>query len=190
MKKLKYSIGMLVMPCLLAVSLVCSVIAVFMPYAVEWMLGLAILGLATFGLCYYKATDGKLVWTDQAALLVICLSAILTLLLIFGGYLQLYPVIEGLNLLLILGISLALLLRKNANRAALWVMIVLCLAVFGFGAYSHASYGRTIMATVSERILASNKVTDSKVAAAFQKLCCDLLAQGKTNDLLWFVGMD
>ena len=170
MKKLKYSIGMLVMPCLLAVSLVCSVIAVFMPYAVEWMLGLAILGLATFGLCYYKATDGKLVWTDQAALLVICLSAILTLLLIFGGYLQLYPVIEGLNLLLILGISLALLLRKNANRAALWVMIVLCLAVFGFGAYSHASYGRTIMATVSERILASNKVTDSKVAAAFQKL--------------------
>ena len=170
MKKLKYSFGMILMPALLALSLVCSLIAVFMPYAVEWMLGLSILGLASFAFCYYKAVNGRLVWTDQAALLVICLSAILTLLLIFGGYLQLYPVIEGLNLLLILGISLALLLRKNVNRAALWVMIVLCLAVFGFGAYSHIQYGRTIMATIAEQVLASNKVPDSKVPATFQKL--------------------
>ena len=109
-------------------------------------------------------------WTDQAALLAICLSAILTLLLIFGGYLQLYPVIEGLNLLLILGISLALLLRKNANRVALYVMIGFCLVVLGFGAYSHIAYGRTIMATIAEQVLASNKVPDSKVAATFQKL--------------------
>ena len=170
MKKLKYSFGMILMPALLALSLVCSLIAVFMPYAVEWMLGLSILGLASFALCYYKATDGKLVWTDQAALLVICLSAILTLLLIFGGFLQLYPVIEGLNLLLILGISLALLLRKNANRAALYVMIGLCLVVLGFGAYSHIAYGRSIMATIAEKVLASNKVIDSKVPATFQKL--------------------
>ena len=170
MKKLKYSFGMILMPALLALSLVCSLIAVFMPYAVEWMLGLSILGLASFALCYYKATDGKLVWTDQAALLVICLSAILTLLLIFGGFLQLYPVIEGLNLLLILGISLALLLRKNANRAALYVMIGLCLVVLGFGAYSHIAYGRSIMATIAEQVLASNKIPDSKVASTFQKL--------------------
>ena len=170
MKKLKYSFGMILMPALLALSLVCSVIAVFTPYAEEWMLGLSTLGLASFAFCYYKAVNGRLVWTDQAALLVICLSAILTLLLIFGGYLQLYPVIEGLNLLLILGISLALLLRKNVNRAALWVMIVLCLAVFGFGAYSHIQYGRTIMATIAEQVLASNKVPDSKVPATFQKL--------------------
>ena len=170
MKKLKYSFGMILMPALLALSLVCSLIAVFMPYAVEWMLGLSILGLASFALCYYKATDGKLVWTDQAALLVICLSAILTLLLIFGGFLQLYPVIEGLNLLLILGISLALLLRKNANRAALYVMIGLCVVILGFGAYSHITYGRTIMATIAEQVLASNKVPDSKVASTFQKL--------------------
>ena len=170
MKKLKYSFGMLVMPCLLVLSLVCSVIAVFAPYAVEWMLGLSVMGLATFAFCYYKAVNGKLVWTDQAALLAICLSAILTLLLIFGGYLQLYPVIEGLNLLLILGISLALLLRKNANRVALYVMIGFCLVVLGFGAYSHIAYGRTIMATIAEQVLASNKVPDSKVAATFQKL--------------------
>ena len=170
MKKLKYSFGMLVMPCLLVLSLVCSVIAVFAPYAVEWMLGLSVMGLATFAFCYYKAVNGKLVWTDQAALLAICLSAILTLLLIFGGYLQLYPVIEGLNLMLILGISLALLLRKNANRVALYVMIGLCLVALGFGAYSHIAYGRTIMATIAEQVLASNKVPDSKVAATFQKL--------------------
>ena len=170
MKKLKYSIGMLVMPCLLAVSLVCSVIAVFTPYAVEWMLGLSTLGLASFAFCYYKAVNGKLVWTDQVALLAICLSAILTLLLICGGYLQLYPVIEGLNLLLILGISLALFLRKNANRVALYVMIGLCLVILGFGAYSHIQYGRTIMATIAEQVLASNKVPDSKVAATFRKL--------------------
>jgi len=55
MKMIKFSIGMLVMPCLLVVSLVCSVIAIFAPYAVEWMLGLVILGLAAFGLCYLKA---------------------------------------------------------------------------------------------------------------------------------------
>ena len=170
MKKLKYSFGMILMPALLALSLVCSLIAVFMPYAVEWMLGLSILGLTTFAFCYYKAVNGKLVWTDQAALLVICLSAILTLLLIFGGFLQLYPVIEGLNLLLILGISLALLLRKNANRVALYVMIGLCLVVLGFGAYSHIAYGRSIMATIAEQVLASNKIPDSKVASTFQKL--------------------
>lgn len=35
MKKLKFSIGMLLMPCLLVLSLACSVIAVFAPYAVE-----------------------------------------------------------------------------------------------------------------------------------------------------------
>ena len=170
MKKLKYSFGMLVMPGLLALSLICSVIAVFMPYAVEWMLGLSLLGLASFAFCYYKAINGKLVWTDQAALLAICLSVIMTLLMIFGGYLQLYPVIEGLNLLLILGISLALLLRKNANRMALYVMIGLCVVVFGFGVYSHAAYSRTIMATIAERVLASSKVPDSKAASAIQRL--------------------
>ena len=53
MKKLKYGFGMLVMPCLLIVSLVCSVIAVFAPYAVEWMLGLSIWGLASFAFCYW-----------------------------------------------------------------------------------------------------------------------------------------
>ncbi len=164
MKKLKYSFGMLVMPALLALSLVCSLIAVFMPYAVEWMLGLSILGLASFAICYYKAVNGRLVWTDQAALLAICLSVIMTLLLILGGYLQLYPVIEGLNLLLSLGISLALLLRKNANRVALYVMIGLCLVALVFGAYSHIQYGRTIMATIAEQVLASNKVLDSTVS--------------------------
>ena len=170
MKKLKYSFGMILMPALLALSLVCSLIAVFMPYAVEWMLGLSILGLASYAFCYYKAVNGRLVWTDQAALLAICLSVIMTLLLILGGYLQLYPVIEGLNLLLSLGISLALLLRKNANRVALYVMIGLCLVALVFGAYSHIQYGRTIMATIAEQVLASNKVPDSKVASTFRKL--------------------
>ena len=59
MKKLKYSFGMILMPALLALSLVCSVIAIFMPYAVEWMLGLSVLGLASFALCYCKATGGR-----------------------------------------------------------------------------------------------------------------------------------
>ena len=71
MKMLKYSFGMILMPALLALSLVCSLIAVFMPYAVEWMLGLSLLGLASFAFCYYKAVNGKLVWSDEAVLLVI-----------------------------------------------------------------------------------------------------------------------
>lgn len=168
--KLMYRFGKYVMPCLLGIALGSTVAAVFAPYAVEILLGLAVLSLAGFALCYNSATDGKLVWSDYVASLAIALSFLLTLLMIVGGYLQLYTVIEGLNLLVILGISIALLYRKNANRVALCVMIVLSLAVFGFGAYSHLAYKRTIMATVAEKVLASNKVIDSKVAATFQKL--------------------
>ena len=168
--KLMYRFGKYIMPCLLGAALVGTIAAAFAPYAVEILLGLAALCLAGFALCYNTAADGKLIWSDYIASLAIALSFLLTLLLIVGGYLQLYTVIEGINLLVILGISIALLYRKNANRAALWVMIVLCLVVFGFGAYSHAAYGRTVMATIVEKVLASNKVIDSKVAAAFQKL--------------------
>ena len=168
--KLMFKLEKYVMPCLLGIALVGTIAAVFAPYAVEILLGLAALCLAGFALCYTSATDGKLIWSDYVASLAIALSFLLTLLLIVGGYLQLYTVIEGLNLLVILGISLALLLRKNANRAALYVMIALCLAVFGFGAYSHIKYERTIMATIAEQVLASNKVIDSKVASTFQKL--------------------
>ncbi len=168
--KLTYRFGKYIMPGLLGVALAGTIAAVFAPYAVEILLGTAAVCLAGFALCYTKATGGLLVWSDYIASLAIALSFLLTLLLIAGGYLQLYTVIEGLNLLVILGISIALLYRKNANRAVWWAMIILCLAVFGFGAYSHAAYGRTVMATIAERVLASNKVPDGKVAAAFQRL--------------------
>ncbi len=168
--KLKYRFAKLLMPCLLGSALVSTIAAVFAPYAVQILLGVAVLCLAGFALCYAKAMGGRLVWSDYIASLSIALSFLLTLLLIVGGYLQLYTVIEGINLLVILGISIALLYRKNANRAVLWGMIVLSLVIFGFGTYSHAAYGRTIMATVAEQVIASNKVPDSKVPAIFQKL--------------------
>ena len=168
--KFMYRFGKCIMPGLLGAALAGTIAAVFAPYAVEILLGMAAVCLAGFALCYAKATGGLLVWSDYIASLAIALSFLLTLLLIAGGYLQLYTVIEGLNLLVILGISIALLYRKNANRAVWWAMIILCLAVFGFGAYSHAAYGRTVMATIAERVLASNKVPDGKVAAAFQRL--------------------
>lgn len=171
--KLKYKFGKYIMPCLLGIALVGTIAAVFAPYGVESLLCAAVLCLAGFALCYTNAAEGKLIWSDYIASLAIALSFLLTLLLIVGGYLQLYTVIVGLNILVILGISIALLYRKNANRAALWVMIVLCLVVLGFGTYSHAAYGRTIMATIAEKVLASNKVIDSKVPATFQKLTDD-----------------
>ena len=165
-----YRFGKYIMPSLLGMALAGTIAAVFAPYAVEVLLGLAAVCLAGFALCYTRATDGKLIWSDYIASLAIALSFLLTLLLIMGGYLQLYTVIMGLNLLVILGISIALLYRKNANRAIWWVMIILCSIVFGFGVYSHAAYGRTVMATIAERVLASSKVPDSKAASAIQKL--------------------
>lgn len=133
----KYKLGMNLMPCLLVVSLACTATAVFVPYAAEWMLGLTSLCLIGFSLCFCYATGGKLIWSDWAALLVICFSAILTMLLFWGENSQLFAIIEGLNLLTILGISIALLFRRNANRTALGIMIALCLFFSGFGVYSH-----------------------------------------------------
>ena len=135
--KSKYKLGMNLMPCLLVVSLVCTVAAVFVPYVAEWMLGLTSVCLSGFSLCFCYAASGKLIWSDWVALLVVGVSAILTMLLILGRNLQLFAIIEGLNLLTILGISIALLFRKNANRAALGSMIALCVFSFGFGVYLH-----------------------------------------------------
>lgn len=165
-----YKYGKYIMPCLLCAALAGTIAAVFAPYAVEILLGLAVLCLTGFALCYTSVTGRKLIWFDYIVAAAIALCLLLILVMIAGGYLQLYAWIAGLNLFVILSISIALLCRKNANRAALYGMIALSLVVFGFGVYSHIGYGRTIMATVAEKVLASNKVIDSNVPAAFRKL--------------------
>ena len=180
----KYRFGKYVMPCLLWTALAGTIAAIFAPYAVEILLGLAVLCLAVFALCYIRAACGRLVWSDYIALLAIVLSILLTLLMILTGHLQLYTGIVGLNLLVILGISVALLYRKNASQASVYAMILLCLAVLGYGAYSHIAYGRTIMATIAERVLESRKVPDGKAADAFQRLAesGEAVIAVKTND--------
>ncbi len=124
--RLLYRFGKYIMPCLLGIALAGTIAAVFAPYAVEILLGLAALCLAGFALCYNTATGGKLIWSDYIASLAIALSFLLTLLLIVGGYLQLYTVIEGINLLVILGISIALLYNSHAKRKRFFHMNDFC----------------------------------------------------------------
>lgn len=133
----KYKLSMNLMPCLLMVSLACTVAALLAPYAAAWMLVLASVCLCGFALCFCHATGWKLIWSDWAALLVVCLSAILTLLLVLSGALRLLAIIEGMNLMTILGISIALLFRRNANRAVWGSMIALCVISFGIGVCPH-----------------------------------------------------
>jgi len=73
--------------------------------------------------------------------------------------------------LLVIGLSVFILLHKRwVFRAAVWAIAVVCLTFALFGAFSHIAYGRTVMATVAECFLASNKVVDEKVEASFQAL--------------------
>ncbi len=168
--KHRYKLEKVLMPCLLGAALAGTITAIIAPYAVEILLGLAALCLIGFALCRVRMFDIKPGLHEYIVLLGIALSFLLTLLMNVGGYFQLYMIIEGLNLLLILCSAIDLMVQKNSSGIVLSVMIVICLFVALFGAYSHFAYGRTVMATVAEQVLASNKVADGEVAAAFQAL--------------------
>lgn len=130
--ELKYKLGKCLMPGLLVVALGCAGVALFVPHVSEWMAWLTSVCLIGLSLCFCTAVNWKLCWSEWVALLVICISAILTMLLVLSGDHRLFAIIEGMDLMIILGISIALLFRDNANRVSLWVIIVLCLLFFGF----------------------------------------------------------
>ena len=155
---------------LLAAALIGTVLAAFMPYALEPLLGLAAACIAvhTIYLAYEKFINPF--WLTLVAMAVSAVSVVLTLVLILGHQLGLYTLIQALNLIVI-GLSAFILLHKKwVFRAAICAITVVCLVFAAFGAFSHIACGRTVMATVAEWILASKKVEDAKVGAAFQAL--------------------
>lgn len=156
--------------CLLAVALLCTVVAAFMPYAVEIWLDVAAVCLVGYVVCLLYGLKKKVRWFDVVVSGCACLSAILTITLMTERRLALYTAIEALNLAVVAAASIQALIEKRGSRAALCVLTAICLLFAGFGAYSHAVYGRTVMATVAEWALASGKVPDEKVADTFMAL--------------------
>ena len=155
---------------LLAAALICTVVAAFLPYSLEPLLGIAAACIAvhTVYLAYEKFINPF--WLSIAAMAVSAVSVVLTLVLILGHQLGLFTLIQALNLIVI-GLSAFILLHKKwVYRAAVWAMTIICLVFAVLGAFSHIAYGRTVMATVAEWFLASNKVVDEKVEASFQAL--------------------
>ena len=155
---------------LLGLTLACTVLVAFLPYALEPLLGLAAacITVHTVYLAHEKFIHPF--WVTLLAVATSAVSVVLTLVLLLGHQLGLYTAIQALNLTVI-GLSTFILLHKKwAYRAAVWAITVICLAFAAFGAFSHAAYGRTIMATVAECVLASNKVVDEKVEASFRAL--------------------
>ena len=155
---------------LLAAALIGTVLAAFLPYALELLLGLAAACIAvhTVYLAYEKFINPF--WLTLSAMAVSVVSVVMTLVLILGHQLGLYMLIQVLNLIVI-GLSAFILLHKRwVYRAVVWAVAIVCLVFAVFGAFSHIAYGRTVMATVAEWFLASNKVVDEKVEASFQAL--------------------
>ena len=156
--------------CLLAVALLCTVVAAFMPYAVEIWLCVAAVSLVGYVVCLLYGLKKKVRWFDVVVSGCACLSAILTITLMIERRLGLYFAIEALNLAVVAAASIQALIEKRGNRAALCVLTAICLLFAGFGAFSHIAYGRTVMSTVAEWVLASGKVPDEKVADTFKAL--------------------
>jgi len=155
---------------LLAAALMCTVLAAFLPYALEPLLGLAAACIAvhTIYLAYEKFINPF--WLTLVAMALSAVSVVLTLVLILGHQFGLYTLIQALNLIVIGLSSFILLHKKWVFQAAICAITAICLVFAAFGAFSHIAYGRTVMATVAEWFLASNKVVDEKVEASFQAL--------------------
>ncbi len=162
---------------LVAVSLLCTILASFLPYSIELFLCLATLclaGAAALEIFPWKKRRG---WFPLAVCISVGLSLLLTLILLIGHKLRLYVWIDALNLLTIAALLLARLCEKEKKRAAVWALLSLCAAFTLFCAFSHLAYGRSVMSTVAEWVLASNKVHDEEVPAVFQTLT----AAGETS---------
>ncbi len=153
----------------LALALVFTVFSSFLPYSAELMLGLAVICLCGYSALLLRRKIAPR-WFGIAVPAAVCLSVILTLILAIGHVLGLIVVIEALNLIIIGVSGICALIEKRAGRAATCVITVICCAFFCFGAFSHITYGRSVMSTVAEWVLASNKVHDSEVAAVFDEL--------------------
>ena len=157
-------------PITLALALIFTVLSSFLTYSSELMLGMAAVCLCVYAVPVLLRRESCPGWFRIAVSAAVCLSVILTLILVIGHVLSLVTVIEAVNLIIIAFFSICMLTDKRHAKAPLCVITVICCAFFCFGAFSHITYGRSVMSTLAEWVLASNKVTDEEVPAAFNKL--------------------
>ncbi len=157
-------------PALLALALVFTVLSSFLPYSSELMLGMAAVCLCVYAVPVLLRRESFPGWFRIAVPAAVCLTVILTLILAIGHVLGLVTVIEAMNLIIIAISGIFMLIGRRYAKAPLCVITLICCAFFCFGAFSHITYGRSVMSMLAEWILASNKVTDEEVPAVFNEL--------------------
>lgn len=162
---------------LLAASLTFTILASFQPYSIELHLCLSTAFLAGAAVIETLRKNERRGWLPIVIRAVVGLSVLLALILLLGHKLRLYTWIDALNLLTIATLLFARLREKAKKQAVVWVLLGLCAVFTLFGAVSHIAYGRSLMSTVAEWVLASNKVHDEEVPAVFQMLT----AAGETS---------
>ena len=157
-------------PILPALALVFTVLSSFLPYSSELMLGMAAVCLCVYAVPVLLRRESFPGWFRIAVPAAVCLTVILTLILAISHVLGLVTVIEAINLIIIAISGIFMLIGRRYAKAPLCVITLICCAFFCFGAFSHITYGRSVMSTLAEWILASNKVTDEEVPAVFNEL--------------------
>ncbi|MCR5072698.1 MAG: alpha/beta hydrolase [Clostridiales bacterium] len=157
-------------PILLALALVFTVLSSFLPYSSELMLGLAAVCLFGYVVPVLLHRESGPGWFRIAVTAGVCLSVVLTLILAIGHALGLVTVIEAMNLIIIAFSGIYMLIGRRYAKVPLCVITVICCVFFCFGVFSHITYGRSVMSTLAEWILASNKVTDEEVTTVFNEL--------------------
>lgn len=155
---------------LLAASLVSTIMASFQPYSIELLLCLSTVFFAGAVVLETQSKKERRGWLPALIWTAVGLSVLLTLIMLLGHKLRLYVWIEALNLLNIAALLIVGLQKKTERQVASWILLVLCAAFTLLGAVSHIAYGRSVMSTVAEWVLASNKVTDEEVPAVFRAL--------------------
>lgn len=168
MKKLVHSDGFRRL--LWAGALICTILASFLPYAIEILLCFAAAFLVGAVLLEFARGRKHWDWFAVTACAVTCVSVILTLVLLAGHKLRLYVLIEALNLLTIGVLLIAELLGRPRKKAGPLVMLILCAIFLLFGAFSHLAYSRSVMATVAEWVIDAAMAPDEAVPAEFQAL--------------------
>lgn len=155
---------------LLAASLLFAILASFLPYSIELLLCLSTAFLAGAVMLEMRRKQERRSWLLTLIWTAVGLSVLLTLIMLLSHKLRLYVWIEALNLLNIAALLIVGLQKKTERQVASWILLVLCATFTLLGAVSHIAYGRSVMSTVAEWVLASNKVTDEEVPAVFRAL--------------------
>ena len=155
---------------LLMLSLVFTITASFMPFSIGVFLGLSAVCQTGYAICLFAAKEERPKWLPVSVSAFACVSDISTLILIIGRHFGLYVYISCIDLILIAFVGIYSMFRKTKPKAAYGIITAVCLIFTAFGAFSHITYGRSIMSTTAEWVLKSNKVYDEEVASVFQEL--------------------